>query len=329
MSPKKTSILSILFFLVCLLVLPVASLHADFGNRFVADKRLSTSLDSTDKKMSYRFTCQEDMTLTAAAVYCLDAVSSPAYLVSIQEDEKGVPSGYPLVSASFIPRSKSWSTLPLDPLPLLKNKVYHLVIEQDVLRGGGHPVGVIGRINYASFLSTDILNHLHPNDGSPDPQTNTLMFEKGKWRELDQEPVFVIYGTGFHFQGNPYDDPGLCPVYGGGNPNDKSHQVLQGQALHFHCGMKATGLVVRVKKRGNPKSPLNYCILANNYRAHECHPIIPSTLAVASDEVSADFKWVTIGLPETESFPAECYYFVFQTNAGRPSKDPPAARTVM
>jgi hypothetical protein len=298
-------------------------LYADFGNFFVADKRLPTVLDSSSKKLSYRFTCQEDMTLTAAALFCLESRQSPAYLVTLQEDVKGFPSGEPLSSASYVPAPQSWSTLPMDPVPLLKGRVYHLVVEQDTLRGGGHPVGVIGPGHFASFLSTDVLNHLHPNDGSPDPNTDTLYCEDGRWRALGREPVYAVYGSGSHFQGNPYDAPGVRPIYG----NDKAHdprQVLQGQTLHFHCSVRNTSLAFRVKKQGNPRSPLFYWVMANNYRSHECHSICAPVTALDPGEAPADFKWVTAGLaPNAQTLPSECYYFVFQTDSGRASKDPP------
>ncbi len=295
---------------------------ADFGNWFVANQRLATVLDTSDKKISFRFTCQEDMTLTAAALYCMEATDPPAYLVSLQEDEKGLPSGVPLTSSSYIPKAQSWSALPLDSLTLLKGRVYHLVVEQDVKRGGGHPVGVIGPSHYASFLTTDFLNHRHPSDGSPDPASNTLYSEQGKWKELNQEPVYAVYSSGSKLQGNPYDDPGGCPIYG--DPADKAHQVLQGQTLHFHCGFSATHFAIRVRKQGNPQGPLNYQVLKSDYRSHKNYPIF-SAKALDAGQVSPEFKWVTVGFENKaySNFSPECWYLVFQTDSGRPSKSPP------
>jgi hypothetical protein len=289
-------------------------LYGDFGNWFVAEKRVANTLDTSSKKLSYRFTCQEDMTLTAAALFCLESRQAPAYLITLQEDVKGLPSGIPLSSTSFIPQAARWSTLPMDPIPLLKGRVYHLVVEQDTLRGGGHPVGVIGPGHFASFLSTDVLNHLHPNDGSPDPNTDTLYCENGRWRALGQEPVYAVYGSGSQFQGDPYDDPGTRPVYKG---------TLQGQSLHFHCAYTGEALAFRVKKRGKPVFPLRYTILVNDYRAHKCSPLY-SSVALTPDQAPSDFQWVTIGLPEQVKrlFRAECWYFVFQTEGGRPITGP-------
>ncbi len=316
--------LFISIFLSASLWFPALPARADFGNRFVANQRVSLPLDQSDKKISYRFTCEEDMELTDAAVFCVEAENPPAYLLSLQEDENGRPSGTPLASSSFVPRALSWTTLPLARVLLQAGKVYHLVLEQDKLRGGDHPVGVIGPSNWASFLSTDVLNHLHCADGSPDPNTNVLGFENGQWRELGREPVFAVYGAGNKFLGNPYDDPGQRPIYGDGDPNDKSKQVLQGQALHFHCGFPATAFAIRVKKQGHPASPLNYFILKHFYQIHKTTPTYQA-VALDPDQAPSEFQWVTIGFGDRSksNFSPECWFLVFQTDSGRPSKDPP------
>jgi hypothetical protein len=308
-SPKLSHFLIIPVFLVSL------PAHADFGNWFVANKRISNVLNTPAKKISYRFTCQENMSLSAAAVFCMESVHSPAYLVSLQEDEGGNPSGTILTSYNFIPQARSWATIPLSIVPLIKGKVYHLVLEPDMLRGGGHPVAVIGSSNYASFLTTDVLNQMHPNDGSPDPKANSLFFEDGKWRELNQEPVYAIFGLGFKSQGNPYDDPGIRPIYG---------NLLQGQTLHFHCGYTAKALAFKVKKQGNPTAPLKFSVLVNDYHAHKCTPIYTS-VALDPGKTPTDFQWVTIGMPPqiASLFRAECWFFVFQSDSGRKSKNTP------
>src|ERR1039457_874310 len=99
--------------------------YADFGNWFVANKRLSTPLDSSEKKISYRFTCQEDMDLTAVSAFCTEAAGPPGYRISLQDNNGGLPSGIPLAFSTYIPFPQSWSTIPLPSVPLIKGKVYH------------------------------------------------------------------------------------------------------------------------------------------------------------------------------------------------------------
>ncbi len=306
------------------LLLAASGAWGDFGNWFVANQRVITPLDSTEKKLSYRFTCQENMSLSAVAVYCVESKESPSYIVSLQEDKKGFPSGEPLAFSSYVPRAQSWTTIPLLSTPLVKGRVYHLVLEHDSNRGGIHPVGRIGPANFSSFVSTDTLNHRHPNDGSPDPEANMLLLDQGKWKEMNREPVYVIYGEGNLSQGNPYDDPGVRPIYAGGDQNDKTHQVWQGEALHFPCGFQAVSLVARVRKQGHPSAPLNYFIVKNEYMIHKCYPV-HSAVFLAPGQVEDGFRWVTVGFDDarTSSFSPEAWYLVFQTDSGRPSKNAP------
>ena len=315
---------TILFSWILLFCFEPASAQGEYGNRFVATQRLSVTLDQSGKKISYRFTCQDGLNLTAAAVYCAQAVNPPAYRVSLQDDAAGVPAGILLSSSSFVPLPQSWSTVPLPSIPLSKGKIYHLVLEPDRMRGGEHPVGFIGTSHCASFLTTDLLNHLHPNDGSPDPQANTLAGDGDRWKELNQEPVYAIYGDGANLQGNPYDNPGVRPIYGSGDPKDKAHQVWQGQSLHFHCGFTADSLVIRVRKQGNPKTPLNYFILKHNFHIHQTIPIYTAK-AMSPDQAPAQFQWVTIGFGDKgkSNFSPECWFLVLQTDSGRPSSGQP------
>jgi len=295
---------------------------AEFGNCFVATKRLSTSLDTSKKKLSYRFTCQEDMDLSAAAIYCLKAENPPSYLISVQKDEQGFPSGTPLSTSHFVPLQKSWSTIPLASVPLLKGKIYHLVLEQDILRGGGHPVGRCDASHYAAFLYTDVLNHLHPRDGSPDPATNVIAMDEKGWKEINREPVYALYGTGNKLQGNPYDDPGVCAVYGNNGSKEKTKHVLQGESLHFHCGFASSTFAIRVRKQGHPTDPLNYSILKHFFQIHKTTPIY-SALALTPDQVSSEFQWVTIGFGDRSksNFSPECWFLVFETDAGHASNN--------
>ena len=117
--------------------------HADYGCHFVINSRLATSLDGPGKKLSFRFTAKQDMGLIGLSFYCEQAQEPPEYKVSLQEDVKGLPSGSILESSSVTPKENCWVTIPINNLPLLAGKIYHMVIEQDITRGGQHPVGII------------------------------------------------------------------------------------------------------------------------------------------------------------------------------------------
>jgi hypothetical protein len=299
--------------------------QADFGCHFILNSRLSIPLDSSVKKISFRFTCRQDLELIGVSFYCEQAQDPPEYKVSLEEDEKGAPSLIPLESSSVTPKGGCWATVPINNLSLLTGKVYHIVIEQDVTRGGQHPVGVINAQHFASVAYGDHLNPFDPRDEKPDPQLNILVMENGKWRVLDQQPLFALYGSGSKFQGVPYDSFGELPIHGNGTPNDPSDDVLSGEVLHPHSGLIPTGFALRVRKQGNPTAPLHYRVYTINFLQHKI-TLAFSGLAVSPPQVKEDYQWVTIGVKkedQPQEFPAECRYVAFQTDSGRASDQAP------
>lgn len=310
------------FFFLLLVLSVTTPLWADFGNWFVADQRLEIRLDSPNQKLSFRFTCSDDMTLTDASVYCTAAQAPPAFWVTLEADDHGHPSGERLSSQSFLPAAGRWLTVPLDHLPLQKGRTYHLVLEPDLNRGGEHPVGRIDDGHFASFGVTAPLNHRHPDDGSPDPAANALILERDHWKELDQQPLYVLYGLGDRLQGNAYDDPGVRPIAGTNATGDKTRALWQGQALHFHCGFQAKALAVRVRKKGHPTAPLKFVILKNEFRIHRCVPMAEG-VALDPGQAPSRFQWVTIGFNglAAANFSPECWFLALKTDSGRASTD--------
>ena len=298
-------------------------LYADFGCHFIVNSRLATPLDGGQKKLSFRFTCLEDMTLVAASLYCEEAQDPPGYLISVYSDDNGIPSAEPLGSSSMVPQRKSWFTVPFSNVPLFGGRVYHLVVEQDKNRGGMHPVGIIGPQNFASFAYTDFSNHMLPFDEAKDLKSEVLFFNGKSWQSLTRQPLYALHGGGQHTEGDPYDAFGGFPIYGGGTPSDKNGGVLQGEALHPHCHITPTGFAVRIRKQGNPKSPLIYKVYTNDY-LHHITTFSYAGVAMPPEEAPSSFQWVTIGLKREDMakpFETECTYVGFQTNSGYPTQE--------
>lgn len=299
--------------------------HADFGCHFILNSRLSIPLDNAAKKIAFRFTCRQDMGLIGVSFYCEQSKNPPEYKVSLQEDEKGSPSGKPLESSSVTPKGGCWATVPINNLSLLAGKVYHIVLEQDVTRGGMHPVGVIDAQHFAAVAYGDHLNPFDPRDEKPDPQLNVLLMESGKWRVLNQQPLFTLFGSGSKFQGVPYDSFGELPIHGNGTPNDPSDDVLGGEVLHPHSGLIPTGFALRLRKEGDPTAPLKYRVYTINFLQHKII-LAFSGLAALPSQVKGTYQWVTIGVKkedQAQEFPAECRFVTFQTDSGRASAQPP------
>lgn len=299
--------------------------HADFGCHFILNSRLAFPLDSGTKKISFRFTCRQDMSLIGVSFYCEKSQTPPEYKVELVEDEKGLPAKTPLESSSVTPKGNSWITVPINNLPLRAGRVYYIVLEQDVTRGGQHPVGVIDARHFASVAYGDTPNAFDPRDEKPDPKLNVLIFEDGKWRILDKQPLFALHGSGSKFQGVPYDSFGELPVHGNGTPNDPSDDVLGGEVLHPHSGLIPTGFALRLRKEGNPTAPLKYRVYTINFLQHKI-TLAFSGLAALPSQVEDGYQWVTVGVKkedQPQEFPAECRFVTFQTNSGRPSIQPP------
>ncbi|HVM32269.1 MAG TPA: hypothetical protein VMU88_03980, partial [bacterium] len=294
-------------------------LWADYGCRFVANRSQSALLDSSDKKLAFRFTSRQNANALALSVFCQSAQKAPAYLISLQEDQNGAPSGKILGSSSVVPLSKSWVTVPVNNIALAQGQVYDLVIEHNVTRGGFHPVGVIGPQNNAAFAYSDFPNRQDPQDGQADPQLNVLLFEKGQWTSQKAQPIFAVHEAGDQAQGNPYDDFESLPIHGNGTPADQSDDTLQGEALHPHCAFTASAIVARVRKQGHPTAPLNYRVYTIDYRKHQSSFAFGGK-ALDAGQASDHFQWVTIPLKaedHPQGFPDECRYIVFQTDSGR------------
>ncbi len=303
--------------LFLLLVVNIA--HADYGCHFVMDKLLSQALDGPNIKISIRFTCREDMNLIGVSFFCSTAQKSPSYLVSIREDKEGLPSPDVLTSNSITPKGNSWITLPIDNLPLQAGKVYHMVMEQDAFRGGMHKVGLIGPDHFASIAYGDFLNSFDPRNENSDPKLNLLIFQNDQWKVLNRQPLFALQGTGSKVQGVPYDEPGNLPIHGNGTPNDPTDDVIQGEALHPHYGFTGTGLAIRVRREGHPTAPLNYAVYIIDFMHHKTIPSF-SGEALNPDQVSASFRWVTIGFnpkDHPQTFPPQGQCVVFQTDSGK------------
>jgi hypothetical protein len=312
-------------FLAVVSLLAGRSAYGDFGCHFIVDSRLTYSLDAPQKKLSFRFTCQQDIGLMAASVYCEKALNSPAYLLSIREDVGGMPSTEILGETSIIPKTGTWATLPMPNVSLSAGKVYHLVLEWDSNRGGVHQVGVIGPRNCASFAFTDKPNHLNPFDETKDPALEMLAWEDGAWKVLGHQPLYALHGGGQTRQGDPYDSPMEMPIHGNGTPGDEKDDLLQGEALHPHCNIPATGFVIRVKKVGHPTAPLNYRVYSNDYMKHVTQ-FSYSGKALEPGQVGTDYQWVTVGFGPTRkvrNFEDQCTYIAFQTDSGKATSGPP------
>ncbi|MGH7740141.1 MAG: hypothetical protein ACREL1_08350, partial [bacterium] len=257
------------FILLTAIWFSTTPLWADYGTRFIVNSRMAFQINRSDEKIAFRFTSRQDADVIGLSVFCQETQNPPAYLISLQEDKNGIPSGVVLGESSVVPKPQSWETVPVENIGLIQGKIYDLVIQQDAMRGGFHPVGVIDATHQASFGFTDFANKTDPQDGKPDPKLNVLLFQNNAWKTLDRQPLYAVHETGSALQGDPYDDPGSLPIHGNGTPADTSDDVMGGEALHPHCAFTVSAIVARVRQQGHPTSPLNYRVYNIDYRRHK------------------------------------------------------------
>lgn len=300
-------------------------LWADFGVHSIQDSYLSVDLNDPSVQVSFRFTCGQDMDLVGASFFCGDVKGSPSLELSLHEDRNGRPNENDLGNNRIVPKTSSWNTVPLDHIPLIAGRTYHLVLRPDRMRGGHHPVSPVDTDHHASIVYGNLLNPIDPQGETTDKKLNVLVLTKDKWRTTDHQPLYALSGSGGRAQGNPYDLIGQRPVHGNGTPNDPSDDLLQSECLHPHYGMNATGIMVRVRKQGNPSAPLNYQVYVNQFQQHTTLLAFKGK-AFDPGKVKKDFEWLSFPFAKEDhpqSFPPECRYIVFQTDSGRASTGSP------
>ncbi len=295
--------------LLATLLFSAPQVRADFGLAWAAHSSAGLRMDSPEASFSIRFTSLRDQQLRLASLYCLSSSNAPSYLLSLQEDKRGLPSGRPLAVASWVPAGSSWGSLVFEGITLKKGSVYHAVVEFDSLRGGGHPVGTISPGNYAVFAALSPATQTLPLDGGKDMALALLSRGKhGPWKDTGLTPVFMLRGADGLLQGQSYGETIAWPVYAG---------LAQAQVLHFNCGSTVSAIRVRVRKLGKPSAPLRLQIHKHDYHAHKVFQLYEADLAQASD-LSSQWSWREFSLPEAapRNVAPECYYFSLTTDSG-------------
>jgi hypothetical protein len=229
-------------------------------------------------------------------------------LVSLAEDDGGKPSKKIITHASLAPKAGAWAVFQFGETQLARGATYHALVEFDAMHGGSHPVGIADKQHFANFASTE-----------PGPADGSLLLREGKsWKSVAAKPVFIVMGRNGKSLGNSYAQSGAADIHGNNTPDDDGDDLMQSQALHFYCGTSAKSLRMRVRKVGNPRSPLELELLKHVFVEHRVVSLTRTT-ALFPESASADWRWVKVALPGQTpvSLPPECHYFALRSAAGR------------
>ena len=155
-------------------------------------------LSAVTLQAGWRFTAQYSQPITEAYVYCDGVTGTPGYLLSLQADAGGLPSGTPLAGTSSFAPVTGWNDVPFSaPVPVAAGNVYHLVVQGNAAAG-------ITNTNCAIFeLSSQPDYYYYPRDGTQDSQLDSEENGGTGWSSLAEEPVFLVNYSG-SWSGNPY-----------------------------------------------------------------------------------------------------------------------------
>ena len=173
-------------------------------------------LNSPTARADFRFTAQQSAPITEVQLYVPGIVPAvqpyPTYsfIVSVQPDSGGSPSGTVLGANTAFPALIGWDDIPLAaPSSVTAGNVYHLVVTWNKFS----PINVPNATNYPLLrLSSQPDYYFYPQSGTPDSQLATAEDPgTGAWTQLAEEPVFLVNYSGI-WSGNPYatvNSPGV------------------------------------------------------------------------------------------------------------------------
>lgn len=189
------------------------------GNRFsVFGTEESSSLDTTNKKISFRFTAQNTKTVDELKVYISDTHNNqtPTYRYGLQADDNDSPSGTWLGEdeegyADFQTNDIGWHAVELEEqVNITEGTIYHLVIE--------HHSGSINAGKSIKLRTLRPLNLIVPFDSSDDLNLMIRWSDNGgsSWSDVNNTPVYMlIFDEGNpEAEGNPYHLADDKEVYG-------------------------------------------------------------------------------------------------------------------
>ncbi len=173
-------------------------------------------LTSTTSQAGYRFTAQSTGQITEAQVY-ITAISDTTpplglnYMVSLQTDSGGVPSGTILGSGPIVTPVVGWNDIPLtSPANVTAGNIYHLVAQWS---------GVFPPPSSTNFITIRVSSQpdylFYPQSGAPDSQLAADENTTGTWSSLSEEPIFLVNDSG-NWTGNPYSTARTGPYWGTG-----------------------------------------------------------------------------------------------------------------
>ncbi|MBN2753427.1 MAG: T9SS type A sorting domain-containing protein [Candidatus Goldbacteria bacterium] len=249
-----------LLFLLCVSVAIPVYVKAEpvlLGNRYISeDTNRYVSLNSSTKRLSYRFTAAFNMTTSSLWIYCGTKLGSAGYEIGIQTDSNSYPSGiYLNGSTTTSLNDNSWNQVSITTVSLTKGQIYHIVIRSSDATS----------LNYNNFAYSFPNHKLFPKNQEYDGNAQVLEYN-GTWQPANYGeggmPIFIIDESGTTEFGNPYMSPYYYSIHAGGTNGEPGDDSVAGEEIIWNGpATSITGVEFYVRRYGNPGEPLNYRIV--------------------------------------------------------------------
>ncbi len=162
------------------------------GNQSIAGiKPVSPPINSLNLKyLSFSFTAPKDGVIDLIMYPVANVIGSPNYKIGIMGDDgNGKPNNIWLSYTfynSFSPNS--WATINISSTTLVKDKVYHIVIDYNGMDS-----------NYITTVYTLPRVNLIPENQIEDNNLNYIEWSSNSWNVKNYMPIFLIkYSDGFY-----------------------------------------------------------------------------------------------------------------------------------
>ncbi len=184
-----------------------------YGNQYTKSTGLYFGFNQTNQQVAERFTMLNPTNQVTTLYFTTQVVGTSAqYLVGLQTDNAGIPSGTWVTGPVTTTLTGLWTTVPVTPATLNQNQVYHIVIQ--------YYSGTMDAMDYTQWSFDSTLNGLIPLNQTIDPQLNYLTYSGGSWTVGGGTPIFGLGFSDSSFYGNPYDSGGELQIFG----NDQGGQ---------------------------------------------------------------------------------------------------------
>ncbi|HPI03550.1 MAG TPA: hypothetical protein PKZ78_06915 [Candidatus Goldiibacteriota bacterium] len=227
------------------------------GNRYISeDTNRYVSLNSSVKRLSYRFTASFDMTTSSLWLYSGTKSGSASYEIGIQTDSNGVPSGtYLNGSTTTSLNANDWTQVNITTVALTKGQIYHILITSSNASASAY-----------NNLAYSFPGHkLFPKNQEFDGNAQVLEYN-GMWQGANLGeggmPIFLIDESGATEFGNPFMYPYYYSIHAAGTSGVTTDDSVAGEEIVWNApNTSITGVEFYVRKYGNPGESLKYRII--------------------------------------------------------------------